>query len=120
MLKRDLCATVLAVYLFFLLQQGIDKTCIGSQASSAGLIATLNACDVYIGISPAEIETEAAINDITQCPCDDEPSTGMFAAFDDVFSAFICLCDVYICNVNLKNHTKIVFVTYSIKSCLLL
>jgi len=55
---------------------------------------------VYIDVSPAEIKTEAAINDITQCPCDDEPSTGMFAAFDDVFSAFICLCDVYTYHVN--------------------
>jgi len=86
--------------IFVLLQQGTDKTCIRSQASSAGLIATWNACDVYIDVSSAEIKTEAAINDITQCPCDDEPSTGKFAVFDAVFSAFICQCNVYTYHVN--------------------
>jgi len=41
-----------------------------------------------------EIKTEADSNDITECPHDDKPTTGMFGLSDAVFSAFICLCIV--------------------------
>jgi len=39
-----------------------------------------------------KIKTEADSNDITECPHDDKPTTGMFGLSDAVFSAFICLC----------------------------
>jgi len=49
-------------------------------------------CCVLIGGSCMEIKTEADSNDITECPHDDKPTTGMFGLSDAVFSAFICLC----------------------------
>jgi len=45
-----------------------------------------------IGGSCVEIKTEADSNDITECPHDDKPTTGMFGLSDAIFSAFICLC----------------------------
>ena len=38
-----------------------------------------------------EKKTEADSNDITQCSHDDKPSTGMFAATDDILSAVCCM-----------------------------
>ena len=40
-----------------------------------------------------EIKIEADDNDVG--PHNDSPSTGMFAVFDAVFSAFISVCNVY-------------------------
>ena len=51
-------------------------------------------CCVLIGGSCVDIKTEADSNDITECPHDDKPTTGMFGLSDAVFSAFICLCIV--------------------------
>ena len=39
-----------------------------------------------------EIKSEADSNDSTECSHDDKPSTGMFAVYDDIFSAVIGLC----------------------------
>ena len=49
-------------------------------------------CCVLTGGSCVEIKTEADSNDITECPHDDKPTTGMFGLSYAVFSAFICLC----------------------------
>ena len=38
----------------------------------------LSVCCVLIGGSCVEIKTEADSNDITECPHDDKPTTGMF------------------------------------------
>ena len=48
-------------------------------------------CRVYIGVSSVEKKPEADSNDVTQCSHDDKPSTGMFAATDDIFSAVCCM-----------------------------
>jgi len=50
--------------------------------------------DISVGVSSAEIKIEADSN-ITECS-DDRPSNGMFVVSDDITSAFICLCNVYI------------------------
>jgi len=39
---------------------------------------------VYVGGNAVEIKTEADMNDITECPHDDQPTTGMFG--------FLILC----------------------------
>jgi len=53
-----------------------------------------------------EIKTEADSNDITECPHDDKPTTGMFGLFDAVFSAIICLCinNIHVLNCILFKH----------------
>jgi len=38
-----------------------------------------------------EIKTEADINDVTKWPCDDTPSTGMFAVSLLAYSVY-CIC----------------------------
>ena len=48
-------------------------------------------CCVYIGVSSVEKKPEADSNDIPQSSHDDKPSTGMFAATDDIFSAVCCM-----------------------------
>jgi len=48
-------------------------------------------CCVYIGVSSVEKKTEADSNDVTQCSHDDKPSTGMFAATDDIFLTVCCM-----------------------------
>ena len=52
-----------------------------------------NLCVVctYIGVSSVEKKPEADSDDVTQCSHDDKPSTGMFAATDDIFSAVCCM-----------------------------
>ena len=47
-------------------------------------------CCVYIGVSSVEKKTEADSN-VTQFSHDDKPSTGMFAATDDIFLAVCCM-----------------------------
>jgi len=46
----------------------------------------VNLCCVLIGGSCVEIKTEADSNDITECPHDDKPTTGMFGLSDAIFS----------------------------------
>jgi len=48
---------------------------------------------MYTGVSCVEIKTEADSNDIMEWPHDDQPSTGMFAVSDGIFSAFRSRCD---------------------------
>jgi len=43
-----------------------------------GSMFGLSVCCVLIGGSCVEIKTEADSNDITECPHDDKPTTGMF------------------------------------------
>ena len=39
-----------------------------------------------------EIKTEADSNDITECAYHNHQTSGMFGLYDDIFSAFVCLC----------------------------
>ena len=50
--------------------------------------------DISVGVSSVEIKIEADSN-ITECS-HDRPSSGMFVVSDDIISAFICVCNVYI------------------------
>jgi len=51
----------------------------------------VNVCYICVGDISIEINAEAYSNDITECPQDDQPSTGMFAVSDVIFSAVSCL-----------------------------
>ena len=50
---------------------------------------------VFVDENSMEIKTETDSNDITECPHDDKPSTGMFGVSGVVFSAFIFTCVSY-------------------------
>jgi len=45
---------------------------------------------LYIGEDAVENETEADSNDVTECPHDDQPTSGIFVSF------FLCICHVCI------------------------
>ena len=46
-----------------------------------GCLQQVNICRVCVGDISAEIKTEADSSDISECPCDVRPSTGMFTGF---------------------------------------
>ena len=46
-------------------------------------------CVLYTGENAVEINTEADSNDMTECPYDDKPTTGVFHFPDSIFSALI-------------------------------
>ena len=48
------------------------------------------------GANNLDIKREVDSNDITECPHDDRPSTGMLCVSDAGFSTFICLHNMVI------------------------
>ena len=48
--------------------------------------------DMHIGENTVHINTEADVNDITEYPHDDKPSTGMFVICYAILSTLISLC----------------------------
>jgi len=66
----------------------------------------VNVCYICVGGISIEINAEADSNDITECPQDDKPSTGMFAVSDAIFSAVSCLYILYAVDV-----VVVVFIT---------
>jgi len=45
---------------------------------------------LYVDVNAMDVETEADSNDVTECPHDDQQSSGMFGFFDCRFSTFNC------------------------------
>jgi len=43
---------------------------------------------LYVDVNAMDVETEADSNDVTECPHDDQQSSGMFGFFDCRFSTF--------------------------------
>ena len=52
-------------------------------------------CCVYTDGNAVVIKTEVDCSDITECSQDAQTSTGMFDAFDFIFSTFTCLLYIY-------------------------
>ena len=52
----------------------------------------MNICRVCVGDISAEIKTEADRNDVTECPCDDNPSTGGMFAVSNVLNTRTSMC----------------------------
>ena len=50
-------------------------------------------CNVSINVCSVDIKTEADTDDMSECPDDDKPSTGMFAVSDDIFT--VCLLFIF-------------------------
>ena len=59
---------------------------------------------MFIGVNSIEIKVEVDSNDVTECPQNDRPSTGMFAC--SIFSGFICLCTVSVSYTHLTLPTN--------------
>ena len=51
----------------------------------------MNICCLCVGDISAEVRTEADSNDVSEWPCDDMPSTGMFAGFLIIIILFYIL-----------------------------
>jgi len=57
---------------------------------------------VYVGGNAVEIKAEADSNDMTECPHDDQPTTGMFGLF--TFVCCVCVVFSIFSHLNLDYH----------------
>ena len=64
-----------------------------------------------------DIKREVDSNDITECPHDDRPSTGMLCVSDAGFSTFICLHNMVI--VLALSHFSTLLIVY-LRLCVLI